>query len=443
MDAFKEYIKLKDYGRFVGLDIDNNGRIWLATHPNGILIYDPETKQVFKPFTDSVMKEKTGENNMQIYCDREGIVWLTYWDNRGIYELLPFNRSVTLYTPRPDVKDSLGGSPGGIVSGDHDEVWVANESGISIFNSVTGKFTIVKPKYFPGIKGDNIFPVQIDGASNKAWMIANPGNRLYEINLLTRQSRNIIFRDKSGRLDSLSIEEQFVQPYKDGLLIYDEKHGFFEKKKDSLVADLIIPFYDFIGRIVLIDDSLLFLKNPNYPYNYSFRNRNGIWERMPHLLDSLDWYFLYHNEVDHTNWLSLQNKLLHYDKNFILIKEYGKVIGYSGVVLNMQVDRTGNIWYVNTEKQIGRINAKTGIVSILSPADGYQPQSFDWFTPAARDSRGNIYFGESSLGTGKSGMIQIKPEKYVSAVTAQSYILVPLKINYKPFTASNRHQQPE
>ena len=433
VDAFKEYIKLKDYRRFVGLDIDNNGRIWLATHPNGILIYDPETKQVFKPFTDSVMQEKTGENNMQIYCDREGIIWLTYWDNRGIYELLPFNPAITLYTSKPDVKDSMGaGIPRVIIPGDHDEIWIGQDAGISIFNSVSGKFAILKPKDFPGIKGDNIFPVQIDATSNKAWMIANPGNRLYETNLLTRQSRNIIFRDKSGTVESLAIEGILIQPYKGGLLIYDERHGFFEKKKDSLVADLIIPFHDFLGRIVLIDDSLLFLKDPAYPFNFTFRNRNGIWEKSPHPLDSLGWFYLYHNNRDQTIWLSLLNKLLHYDKNFNIIKEYGKSIGYSGIVLNMQSDWVGNIWYVNTEKQIGRINSKTGIVSTLSSADGYQPQFFDWFTPAARDSRGNIYFGESGLATGKFGLIRINPEKYVSAVPSTVYFSA-LNINYKSY----------
>ncbi len=436
VDAFKEFIKLKDYWRYVGIDIDNNGRIWLATHPKGILVYDPETMQIFKPFTDSVLQKKTGENNMQIYCDRDGIIWLTYWDNRGIYELLPFNPAITLYTPRPDVKDSMGaGTPGIIVPGEHDEIWTGQDAGINIFNSVSGKFAILKPKDFPGIKAGNIFPVQVDTIGKKALLIAYPGSRVYETNLLTKQSRNIIFRDKSGTVDSLDIEGILIQPYKSGLLMYDQRHGFFEKKKDSLAADLIIPFHDFLGRIVLIDDSLLFLKNPAYPYNYTFRNRNGVWEKSPHPLDSLEWFYLYHNNNDQTNWVSLQNKLLHYDKNFTIIKEYGKSTGYSGTVLNMQNDRADNIWYVNTEKQIGRINSKTGIISTMSAADGFQPQFFDWFSPGARDSRGNIYFGESGLGLGKPGMIRIDPEKYVSAVPSTVYFSA-LNINYKPYPLS-------
>ena len=40
VDAMNEYVRMKDYTRFVGIDIDKNGRIWFATHPKGILIYD-------------------------------------------------------------------------------------------------------------------------------------------------------------------------------------------------------------------------------------------------------------------------------------------------------------------------------------------------------------------------------------------------------------------
>ena len=51
LDAFTD---LKDYRRYVGIDIDRNGRIWLATGPGGFLIYDPETQQLSQPLSDPV-----------------------------------------------------------------------------------------------------------------------------------------------------------------------------------------------------------------------------------------------------------------------------------------------------------------------------------------------------------------------------------------------------
>ena len=64
--------------------------------------------------------------------------------------------------------------------------------------------------------------------------------------------------------------------------------------------------------------------------------------------------------------------------------------------------------------------------------DGYQPQFFDWFTAAAKDIQGNLYFAESSLGTGRKGFIRINPEKYLSSKLSFVYFSN-LAINYKPF----------
>jgi signal transduction histidine kinase/ligand-binding sensor domain-containing protein len=434
--AFNEFINVKDYGRFVGIDIDNAGRVWLATHPKGVLIYDPETNNITQLFSTPDSQKKTGENNMWIYCTRDGIVWLTYWDNRGIYELLPYTPSVTLYPGTQDAKDSLGnGGITTIVPADHDKIWIGTSQGINILNSVTGKFEQLKPGDLPGIKAENILPLYIDTIQQKAWMASVPQGLLYEMNIATQTCRKIIFRDGSRQFDTLNIEGNLIQPYDKGLLIYDLNHGFFEIKKDSLFADMIIPLHDFVGRIELVEDSLLFLKNPNFPYNYSYEKQNGKWMKTANPLDSVDWNTLFYDDRDHMFWACLDNKLVQYNKNFTKIKAYGKEDGYTSIVFRMMKDKAGNLWYVNQEKQIGRVNAKTGIISTLSPADGYQPQFYDWFTPGAKDIEGNLYFGQSGLGIGKVGLIRIYPEKYISPSPSTVYFST-LKINYKNFPLS-------
>jgi ligand-binding sensor domain-containing protein len=75
VDALKELTKSKDYDRYVGIDIDRHGRIWFASHPNNILIYDPETGQVQKPLSDTSLQKSAGEHTLRLYCDRDGIVW--------------------------------------------------------------------------------------------------------------------------------------------------------------------------------------------------------------------------------------------------------------------------------------------------------------------------------------------------------------------------------
>jgi signal transduction histidine kinase/streptogramin lyase len=431
-DGFGEFIKVKDYGRFVGIDIDPQGRIWLATHPAGVLIYDPETKHVSPLFSDTTARKNTGENNMQIYCCRDGIVWLTYWDNRGLYELLPYKPSVKLYPSLPGVKDSLDGSVGDIIPAGQGKIWITGFENFNLFHAASEKFEVVKAADFPGIKAEKIFPAKTDTVARKAWLISYPQGQLYEMDMASRKSDMIIFRSGNKIIDSLNLAGNMIRSYNKGLLIYDLNHGFFEKKKDSLVADLIIPFHDFIGRIELINDSLLFLKNPNYPYNFTFKIQNGKWARTAHLMDTLDWTSFLKSEHDHSIWVGFDNKLIHYDKNFQVIKIFDKEQGYSGMIQKMIEDQEGNIWFGNDKKQIGQINYKTGTIRTLSPSDGYHPQFFDWFTPGARDAEGNIYFGESGLGVGKVGLLRIDPKKYITSNPSIVY-LSSLRINYKPY----------
>ena len=60
IDAMNEYVHMKDYTRFVGIDIDKNGRIWFATHPKGILVYTPETDRIQQVFSDPELIRKDG-----------------------------------------------------------------------------------------------------------------------------------------------------------------------------------------------------------------------------------------------------------------------------------------------------------------------------------------------------------------------------------------------
>ncbi len=75
IDALNEITKTKDYNCFFGIDIDRDGRVWFATNPHGILIYDPETNQAHKLFSDPKLQKDVSENSLQLYIDRDGIVW--------------------------------------------------------------------------------------------------------------------------------------------------------------------------------------------------------------------------------------------------------------------------------------------------------------------------------------------------------------------------------
>ncbi len=163
INAFKEFIKLKDYERGVGIDIDRDGEDMVGTNPKGILIYDPETERFNLFFQILSVQKETSHVNFQIYCDPDGIVWSTYWLNKGIYELVPYHPPVKRYTANPEMQDSLSnGRIYTIVPAAESKIWIGTADGLNIFDPVTEKFEVLRAKDLPGIKGIAIVPLHID-----------------------------------------------------------------------------------------------------------------------------------------------------------------------------------------------------------------------------------------------------------------------------------------
>ena len=452
--AFNEIIKLKDYDRLVGIDLDIYGRVWLATKPKGILIYDPATNLVRQVFSDPVVQQKAAEDNLHIYCDRDGIIWTSNWQNHPIYELLPFNTPFKRYVANANIQHSLSNNKIlSIIPAAQGKVWIGTDDGLNIFDPVTEKFEVLRAKDLKGIKGNTIVPIGIDTIHQKAWLSTNAAlypfsyaKNIYEMDIKNRKCRSLVFRDGTKLLDSLSIVPGvpgYCLPYKNGFLLFDDNHGVFEIKGDSPFAELVIPLKVQMGHSVLKQNRFLFLNNyaPQeiFPLNFTFENKNGKWIRIPHLLDSLDWWNMLYIEKDQSQWVCFKNELVHYDKDFRKIKSYGQQDGYnSGNIFNMLEDNEGNIWFNNDLFQISRLNTTTGVITTLSEVDGYYKQPFDWSAPAAKDARGNLYFGVGRKTVNEEliwGLDRIYPERYASANSAIVY-LNSLAINQKPFPLS-------
>jgi len=428
-EAFKEYIKLKSYERWVGIEIDKDGKIWLATHI-GILIYDPKTDQVDKPFSDPDLQRKVSDANMHIYCDRDGIGWTSNWMAYGLYEILPVKRSVKRYPPKPGVQNSLSnGFIGTIIPGPQGKLWMGTHDGINIFDPLTERFEVIREKDLPGIKGTTIIPAYIDTLRRKAWLYAGSfvatkiyKMELFEMDMNTKQCRQIIFRNGTKQIESPVIEPSLIKPYKNGLLITADFYGFFEIKEGSLFADLAthVSIKEMISSSMIEEGRLAFLKAYNALPNYNFKNENGKWIRISHRLDSIDWFCMIYNDKDQTHWVSSKYKLVQYDKDFRELKIYGEEDGYAGLALNMIIDDAGNLWFFNTLEQVGRLNIATGIIALLSETDGYNKKDFDWTVPLAKDAGGNLHFG-TGFYKGNKGLDRIYPEKFVSGSTSSVY----------------------
>ena len=449
VDALKELINFKNYDRGVGIDIDPNGRVWFASYPNYIFIYDPDTEEVRKPLADTSLQKLAAEYNAHLYCDKDGIVWTSNFMFNGVYELLPYNPPVKRYAPDSKLPGSLSNKNiASIVPGPKGKMWIGTLDGLNIFDPVSERFEVLREKDLPGIRGKLIRPLVIDTIHQKAWLEA--GNidgigqimaDIYEMNLATRECRPIIFRDGSIQFGKLTIGNyRLVKAYKNGLLICDGEHGLFEVKENSLYADLVFPFNKYTGitNMILDEDRFLFLRGEGIvaDHNFSFENMHGKWIKIPHLLDTLKWFNIFYDKKDQSQWISFNSGLVHYDHRFRKIRSYTENDAYAASDasgFNMLFDNSGYIWFDNYLNQICRLDTASGIINVLTEADGYKEQAYGSGSSAAKDARGNLYFGDGRYNDLTIGLDRIYPERYSSVATVY---LRSLDINQKPFLLS-------
>ena len=446
IEALSQYVKLKDYDNDVGIETDREGRIWLATRTNGILIYDPKTKQVQQLFSDPDLQKKIGDYNLHVYCDRDGIVWTSYYAGglAGVYELLPFDPPVKRYKPNPNISDSLSNSViYTIVPAGQGKMWIGTGDGLNIFDPVTEKFEVLREKDLPGIRGQAIVPLHIDTVSQTAWLNAGSADPMrvydmdmYAMDIKTRKCKPMTFRQGEKQLDSFVMAPSEIKPYKNGFLVADDRHGVFEIQAGSLFAELVIPFdKDYlISNVILAEEQYLFLENYASLPHLGYVNNNGKWIEKPNPFDSLRFTSIFYDNKDKTYWISFKYELVHYDNKFRKIKTYREEDGYNGPIHNMLTDASGNLWFANIMEQVGWLNVGSGLITFLSEADGYSHKNFDWAVPMGKDAWGNVYLG-TGLVKGTGGLDRVNPKKYSSAPTSFVY-LRSLSINQKPFSSS-------
>lgn len=395
IDALNQFLGLQDYHRMVGIAIDLKGRVWLATMPKGLLIYDPESHIVRDDIPDTTSQQEVADGNLKIYCDRDGIVWLSYWMLKEIYELIPFSPIVHSYKANPNKPDSLSSlAIGNMVAGEHGELWIGTAHGLNIFNPNTEAFKVLLAKDLPGIQGQSIIPIVIDTVRKRAWITATPPSRIYSMDLLTKKSIPVVLRDTAGKIIPI-VGVVGSNQYKNGCLIIDRGYGIFEINEDSSRARLVIPFHKEIFKSILVEDNVLLLKS--FPDYFAYQNTGGKWIKVQHPLNGIGWDDIAYVSRNQTYWVAASGQLFHLDKDFRTIRRYDDMDELLKGILTLLPDHNGNIWFINDRKAVGKLNEKTGTVNTLSEQDGYQKQWYDSYTTPAKEAGGNIYVVGNSL----------------------------------------------
>jgi streptogramin lyase len=426
-------VSTKGYTRMVGIDIDPKGRLWLATLPKGILVYDPFARSVTPLFSDSAMQQEIADGNLKIYCDRDGIVWTSYYMLKEIYELIPYSPLVKNFSVNPHKTGSLTSLDiGNMAEGEHGELWVGTADGLNIFNPGKETFNCLREQDLPGIKGNIIFPMAIDIRKQKGWIAAAPPYKVYEINLQNNKCTPVVYHDTLGRMispvDVFGIASCLT---KSGCLFCDGGYGIFEINDDSSIARLVIPVEQGIYKSILVEDSILFLKT--FPAHVTYyKTAGGRWLKKSNYLDSIDWDDFFYDTLNETYWVAANGIITHYDKNFHILRSYTDREDLIRGILNMLPDKNGNIWFNDDKKLVGNLNITTGVITMLSAQDGYQKQWYDLYTALPAKADGNLYFVGNSLAPGIS-LEEVNPDKLNAYPPTQVYFR---SIDIKDFTVS-------
>ncbi len=424
----------KDYHLWSGISIDTSGRVWIATHPKGIMIYDPSNNSVSPVFPkDSVLQQEISDANLVVYCDRDGITWTGSWDDRGMYQVIPYSPSATQYTSDLHRPNSL--SSDFVVNcfeAGQGKIWLGTVSGINIFDPVTGLFQVIQRKDLTGIPGGDarILIAAIDTFQQKAWV--DLGNSIYQMDMATKKCVPVIVNN-NGKQKLLPAG--FPTPYKTTCITTTppdkNEQGIFIINKDSAVAEQILSFppgtIDFFKTAT--DDSLLFLRQPDSSVNLTYALRNKKWVQAPNPMDSIHWTKLIYNKGDQTYWLAGENGIYHYDRACRLMRVYTQQDGLPDhEVGGMITDNQNNLWF-NTESSINILNVRTGRITTLSEKDGFRKQAFTTFLNFGRSASGELYLPSGNF---EQGFTRINPFLYTEIPS--SVYLESLLVNQKAFS---------
>ena len=447
VEALNDWVTMKDYGSLAGIDCDKEGKVWLSTLPAGILVYDPTNGSVTLPFENQPDLQKDVSTELvALYIDRQNIVWTGYWSRKGLYQTVAQEPALTRYAVNS--AKPFTHLVGNFINGENGNLWISYSEGLLVFDSHSNLFKVLHEKDLPGIRGKEFLPIAMDANQRKAWLLAHsestnsPFGNLYEMDVKTKKCQPVIFKNGSGHTLPLSelfiiptLMEFNITPFRNGCVVvavHNKQQSFFLVTDEKPIANQIFSFpeFTFTPFIGTDGDQFIFLKSMADGLNASFIEKDGQWTKTPTPLDSIKWQRIAYNKSDHSYWLIAFQQLLHYDKNFKLIKKYTVKDGIPELqIYSLGPDNRGNIWF-NTDRSIYQLNIETGNISMLSEKDGFLPQNF---SPGEElritDNKGNIYFPAGFYG---KGFDRVSPDNFVSP---PSFVYVQsIEINQQPST---------
>jgi ligand-binding sensor domain-containing protein len=406
-----------------GIGLDLKDRVWMGSRSNGTFIYDPEKHTITQPFITNLHGNVL--HQYPAYFGKDGIVWGI---GSQLCQLNPIQPVATHYVTDTLNPSSLSDNHvATMVEGPQHKIWMGTWDGISIYDPVTDSFQVLKEKDLPGFHGKNIMPLTMDSLTQTTWLLAGPPSAIFQMDVATKKCTLIKINDTTvnHRFDLDNMEAEPTRPFKNGFIFFMASVGIYSVMKDSLTAQEMIPLRQFIFRMIMVDDHLLFLRTYDGG-NSTYVEKNRKWLRTSNVFDSIAWTNIFFDKNDNSFWVGVVKGLMHYNKNFHLIRDYSNE--FPGMqVFSMLTDNYGNLWFVNGSSTISRLNIKTGKYLTLTEKDGMPKEYFYREHAHLKDSYGNLYFACAN------GFYKINPAIVRDKYPPASVYIQSISINQKPF----------
>ena len=275
--------------------------------------------------------------------------------------------------------------------------------------------------------------ILIDTISRKV-LLEHPG--LLVTDLDTKKCQPVIFKDSAGHVINRSANDgNFSLKFRNGSITiasHDNKKGIFIIDIDSAVAQelLSFPAEEISPFFMVTNDSLLFVQlEPAERGHLTYAYAGNKLIRMPIPLDSIQWSEVIYNKADQTYWVAAERQLMHYNKDFRVIRRYTTKEGLPAFDIScLTLDDRNNLWF-HTDRSIHQLNTETGEFSQLSEKDGFDKTDFSNYPGSMKADNGEIYF---PTGVINQGFVRISPDKFISP--SSSVYVENIDINQKPLS---------
>jgi ligand-binding sensor domain-containing protein len=405
--ACNELMNLDNYEMIAGIELNAEGKVLLYRYSKGIIVYDPATQTVQPLFSDPDLQQKVSDENMSIYCDRDGMIWCGYLPTKGIYQLIPFTTAVSRIPINAEQSLNKSTIPVLHMMQAGTQIWISTVDALNIFDPGSNSLKRLNTQDLPGLKNGNIVPLGMDNISQKAWVTTWNSGTFYEMDMQSRVCRNLPVMDINHKeIFDIYPNEKTASKYKNGLIFLVDNMGIFTVTKDSAIVQQVLAIPYHVTNMAVAAGKRIFLRLHFANTNLSYYETNGKWVQTATAIDSIEWSCIFYDAVDQGYWAGGVKQLYHFDRNFKLIRRYTDKDGLPGIdVMNIIKDDIGNIWFNNSQGHISRVNAKSGVLTVLSEKDGYKMQEFRWQTPQFKDRNGDLYFA------GVDGIDRVSPDK--------------------------------